>query len=150
MPRSASKPNFALSITSGLLAASATLFAKLLASFSHELRLPFLPSWLQINPKFVLLPLVIASNVAMWAVFTRALNSSPSSAAVSVLNSSANMIASAILGYFLFDEHLSVRWWIGAAFVLAGTALMNSGFSELTARTESSPATNTRLRPKKE
>ncbi|KAI8607541.1 transmembrane protein 42-like protein [Chytriomyces sp. MP71] len=63
----------------------------------------------------------------MWAVFTRALNSSHSTAAVSVLNNSANMIASAFLGYLMFDEELSVKWWIGCILVIAGSALMNRG-----------------------
>ncbi|KAI9353813.1 hypothetical protein BDR26DRAFT_849283 [Obelidium mucronatum] len=132
---------FVLSVASGLLAASSTLFAKLLAS--SETHIWFLPEssllhW--IHPKAVLLPLVIASNIGMWAVFTRALNSSSSSVAVTVLNSSSNMIASALLGYFLFDENLSVRWWIGACFVLAGSALMNNSSinknDELTSKQE--------------
>ncbi|ORY42251.1 hypothetical protein BCR33DRAFT_851772 [Rhizoclosmatium globosum] len=122
------RTNFVLSITSGLFAAGSTLFAKLLSSsFSNE-PLSFLPSSLDwISPKLILLPLVIGCNVLMWSTFTRALSSSPSSAAVSVLNNSANMIASALMGFIIFQEELSVRWWVGAGFVLAGTALMTQG-----------------------
>ncbi|KAJ3244558.1 hypothetical protein HDU78_010765 [Chytriomyces hyalinus] len=128
-PSTSTRPvSFSLSIGSGLLAATSTLLAKLTAQASDtvQFKLPFL-GLVSVPNRSILVPLVVLSNIAMWAVFTRALSASSSSAAVTVLSNSANMIASALLGYVVFSESLSMRWWIGCAFVLAGSAIMNRG-----------------------
>ncbi|KAJ3256089.1 hypothetical protein HDU77_003259, partial [Chytriomyces hyalinus] len=95
-PSTSTRPvSFALSIGSGLLAATSTLLAKLTAQASDtvQFKLPFL-GLVSVPNRSILVPLVVLSNIAMWAVFTRALSASSSSAAVTVLNNSANMIAS--------------------------------------------------------
>ncbi|CEG62973.1 hypothetical protein RMATCC62417_00194 [Rhizopus microsporus] len=66
----------------------------------------------------------------MWTMFTKALNSASSSVQVSIVNGAANFSASAILGYLVFNEPLTVRWWIGACFILSGTILLSKSQKE--------------------
>ncbi|KAI8376353.1 transmembrane protein 42-like protein [Radiomyces spectabilis] len=68
----------------------------------------------------------------MWTLFTKALNMAPSSVQVSVINGAANLSASALLGYLVFDEPLTLRWWCGASLILAGTILLSRSQKEKT------------------
>ncbi|KAI8068007.1 hypothetical protein BC940DRAFT_367307 [Gongronella butleri] len=71
--------------------------------------------------------LVFACNSLMWTLFTKALNKAPSSLQVSIVNGATNLSTSAILGHLVFQEPLSLRWWIGASFMLTGTILISKG-----------------------
>jgi hypothetical protein len=56
----------------------------------------------------------------MWALFTSALKRSPSTTRVSIVNTSANFLFSALLGLMVFAEMLPPLWWLGAGFLVAG------------------------------
>lgn len=48
-----------------------------------------------------------------------------------VLTVITNILLSALLSWVLFSEHLSPRWWIGAAIISCGVALLVSGEAEV-------------------
>jgi hypothetical protein len=81
----------------------------------------------------------------MWALFTRALTLATSSVQVSVINTSANFVATAVLGRVVFGEELPgefpsmlffsfgtcgliwdflALWWVGAAMLIAGSVII--------------------------
>ncbi|KAJ3189380.1 N-acetylglucosaminyldiphosphodolichol N-acetylglucosaminyltransferase catalytic subunit alg13 [Gaertneriomyces sp. JEL0708] len=72
---------------------------------------------------------VVGANVAMWFLFTRALNKAPSTAQVTVINNAANMCFSALFGYLLFDDMgmITSQWWAGVTLLLCGSALIIRG-----------------------
>ena len=63
----------------------------------------------------------LLSNVVMWILFTRALTAANSTTRVSILNTSANFMTTALLGFLLFSEGLPLGWWLGAALLGAGS-----------------------------
>ena len=83
-------------------------------------------------------------NAIMWGLFTRALTLASSTVRVSVINTSANFMLTAVLGLLIFREtlpgknmsHLSTRdrnahpdevaglWWLGASFLVAGSVII--------------------------
>ncbi|KAL1863351.1 hypothetical protein Plec18167_008213 [Paecilomyces lecythidis] len=73
----------------------------------------------------------------MWALFTRALTASPSTTKVSITNTSANFLVTALLGMIVFSEKVHGLWWLGAAMMGAGCILVGmreeSGKGEETA-----------------
>lgn len=42
-----------------------------------------------------------------------------------ILSTGTNFASSAFLGYILFQEQLSLQWWIGAGFITIGTLLIS-------------------------
>lgn len=60
----------------------------------------------------------------MWALFTRALTAAPSTTKVSITNTSANFLVTAILGMIVFGEPVHGLWWLGAAMMGAGCILV--------------------------
>ncbi|GAD98148.1 hypothetical protein AN2309.2 [Paecilomyces variotii No. 5] len=60
----------------------------------------------------------------MWALFTRALTASPSTTKVSITNTSANFLVTALLGMIVFSEKVHGLWWLGAAMMGAGCILV--------------------------
>ena len=48
----------------------------------------------------------LAFNAIMWALFTRALTLASSTVRVSVINTSANFMLTAVLGWIMFHESL--------------------------------------------
>jgi uncharacterized membrane protein len=71
---------------------------------------------------FFLLNLVF--NAIMWGLFTRALTLASSTTRVSVINTSANFIITAILGVLIFSETLPALWLLGAAMLVAGSVII--------------------------
>lgn len=63
-------------------------------------------------------------NIIMWALFTRALTASPSSTKVSITNTSANFLVTAMLGMLVFQEQVGGVWWLGAAMMGGGCILV--------------------------
>jgi len=59
----------------------------------------------------------------MWVLFVKALQRLPSITAV-VVNTSANVVASSVLGYMLFKEPLPLMWWMGVSMMLVGVSLV--------------------------
>ncbi|ORX63269.1 hypothetical protein BCR32DRAFT_298486 [Anaeromyces robustus] len=70
-------------------------------------------------------------NALMWAFFTKALNVSSSSIQVTVINTATNFCLTAILGYLIFNEPLSLQWWFGASLIVVGTVLLNTEIQKI-------------------
>ncbi|ORY09645.1 hypothetical protein BCR34DRAFT_366656 [Clohesyomyces aquaticus] len=64
-------------------------------------------------------------NVVMWGLFTRALTLASSTVRVSVINTSANFMITAVLGALIFSESLPGLWLLGAAFLVAGSVIIS-------------------------
>ncbi|KAK5136582.1 hypothetical protein LTR08_002596 [Meristemomyces frigidus] len=71
---------------------------------------------------FFLMNLVF--NAVMWGLFTRALTLASSTVRVSVINTSANFMLTAMLGFAIFSETLPGLWWLGASFLVAGSVII--------------------------
>ncbi|OJD40732.1 transcription initiation factor iia small subunit [Diplodia corticola] len=122
-----------LAIGSGACAAFNGVFAKLTTtslttSWSHALL-----SFFNLTPDnkvfefafrgvFFLLNLLF--NAIMWGLFTRALTLASSTVRVSIINTSANFMITAILGALVFGESLPGLWWLGAAMLVAGSVII--------------------------
>lgn len=65
-------------------------------------------------------------NGVMWGLFTRALTLSSSTVRVSIINTSANFVLTALLGAGVFGEDLPTLWWIGAGMLVAGSVVIGS------------------------
>jgi hypothetical protein len=63
-------------------------------------------------------------NAIMWGLFTRALTLGSSTVRVSIINTSANFIVTAVLGALIFSEKLPGVWWLGAAMLVAGSVII--------------------------
>ncbi|KAF2473954.1 uncharacterized protein BDR25DRAFT_302014 [Lindgomyces ingoldianus] len=63
-------------------------------------------------------------NIVMWGLFTRALTLASSTVRVSVINTSANFMITAVLGALIFSEALPGLWWLGAALLVAGSVII--------------------------
>ncbi|KAI6887055.1 hypothetical protein KC360_g1763 [Hortaea werneckii] len=66
----------------------------------------------------------LAFNAVMWGLFTRALTLATSTVRVSVINTSANFMVTAILGAMIFKESFPGTWWLGASFLVAGSVII--------------------------
>jgi hypothetical protein len=60
----------------------------------------------------------------MWSLFTAALTRASSTTRVSIVNVSANFMATALLGWVIFGERLPPLWWGGAALLAAGNVVI--------------------------
>lgn len=60
----------------------------------------------------------------MWTLFTRALARGHSATQVSIMNTSANFVLTALLGFAIFSESLPPLWWLGAAMLVAGNVII--------------------------
>jgi hypothetical protein len=69
----------------------------------------------------------------MWGLFTRALTLGSSTVRVSIINTSANFMVTAVLGALIFSEKLPGVWWLGAAMLVAGSVII--GMREETEKT---------------
>lgn len=63
-------------------------------------------------------------NAIMWGLFTRALTLASSTVRVSVINTSANFMITAILSALIFSESLPGLWWLGATMLVAGSVII--------------------------
>ncbi|KAF1994761.1 hypothetical protein P154DRAFT_363998 [Amniculicola lignicola CBS 123094] len=63
-------------------------------------------------------------NAVMWGLFTRALTLASSTVQVSIINTSANFMITAVLGALVFSESLPALWWLGAALLVAGSVII--------------------------
>ncbi|EME78821.1 uncharacterized protein MYCFIDRAFT_144196 [Pseudocercospora fijiensis CIRAD86] len=66
----------------------------------------------------------LAFNAVMWGLFTRALTLASSTVRVSVINTSANFMLTAVLGAIIFSESLPGLWWLGASMLVAGSVII--------------------------
>jgi hypothetical protein len=60
----------------------------------------------------------------MWTLFTKALARGTSTTQVSIINTSANFMITAFLGFIIFSESLPPLWWLGAALLVAGNVII--------------------------
>lgn len=122
-----------LALASGTFAALNGLFAKLTTdeqttaftrSISHLFGAGDQNTFLELLVRGVCLGLNVLCNIIMWALFTRALTASPSTTKVSITNTSANFLITALLGMIVFREKVSGLWWLGAAMMGSGCILV--------------------------
>ncbi|EMD95499.1 hypothetical protein COCC4DRAFT_155922 [Bipolaris maydis ATCC 48331] len=123
----------ALAISSGACAAFNGVFAKLTtttltASWSSSIAVAF---GLGASNKVVeyairglFFGMNLLFNAIMWGLFTRALTLASSTVRVSIINTSANFIITAILSFIIFSESLPALWWLGAAMLVAGSVII--------------------------
>ncbi|KAI9828058.1 MAG: hypothetical protein M1832_003585 [Thelocarpon impressellum] len=60
----------------------------------------------------------------MWTLFTLALTRATSTTRVSIINTSANFVATAVLGWCIFGERLPGLWWVGAGLLVVGNVVI--------------------------
>lgn len=82
----------------------------------------------------------------MWGLFTRALTLASSTVRVSIINTSANFMVTAVLGAMIFAETLPGLWWLGAAFLVAGSVIIGRREEESKLGGEGADASETLLR----
>ncbi|KAI6710623.1 hypothetical protein JHW43_006846 [Diplocarpon mali] len=63
-------------------------------------------------------------NGIMWTLFTKALARGTSTTQVSILNTSANFMITAVLGWLIFSESLPPLWFVGAGLLVAGNVII--------------------------
>ncbi|KAF4975397.1 hypothetical protein FZEAL_7806 [Fusarium zealandicum] len=63
-------------------------------------------------------------NGVMWTLFTKALSRGTSTTQVSIMNTSANFMVTALLGAVIFSEVLPPLWWAGAALLVVGNVIV--------------------------
>ena len=70
--------------------------------------------------------IMMTVNGIMLSSMVRALHSDVSLKST-VMTTSVNFLATAIFAYLLFNEHLSITWWIGAFFIFLGVYFVQKG-----------------------
>ncbi|EDU42027.1 RhaT Permease metabolite transporter DMT superfamily [Pyrenophora tritici-repentis] len=122
-----------LAISSGACAAFNGVFAKLTtteltASWSSSIALAFGLSasnkLVEYGIRSLFFGMNLLFNAIMWGLFTRALTLASSTVRVSIINTSANFIVTAVLSFFIFRESLPGLWWLGAAMLVAGSVII--------------------------
>ncbi|EEP75845.1 predicted protein [Uncinocarpus reesii 1704] len=123
-----------LAVASGAFAALNGVFAKLTTAqltanisqgISHSLSLS---TSVAVAVEYIVraffFGLNILSNITMWALFTRALTAASSSTQVTITNTTANFLATALLGMVVFQERVAPQWWLGATIMAAGSIIV--------------------------
>ncbi|EER38379.1 conserved hypothetical protein [Histoplasma capsulatum var. duboisii H88] len=135
-PRSSSSAHswVVLAVASGLFAAMNGVFAKLTTTHLTTALSQTLSRLLSLSPasegiaeyvtRALFFALNILSNGVMWALFTRALTASASSTKVTITNTTANFLLTALLGMAVFGEKVGGLWWVGAALMAAGCVIV--------------------------
>ena len=72
----------------------------------------------------------------MWTLFTAALSRGQSTTQVSIVNTSTNFVATALLGLAVFSENLPPLWWLGAGMLVAGNVVIGRDKEEEEAEEE--------------
>lgn len=120
-----------LAVTAGFMAALGSVSAKL-ATNNH-----FILDFCQFTVKadlcvqislllrIVFFALIFICNGMMWTFFTKSLQYCSSTAEATVTNTASNFLISALVGVVLFNEALSLRWWMGASLIVLGLLLIH-------------------------
>ncbi|KAK3579187.1 hypothetical protein CHS0354_022724 [Potamilus streckersoni] len=66
-------------------------------------------------------------NALMWTFYTKSLQFCRSTVEATVTNTAANFLLTAVIGFMLFGEHLSIKWWLGSCLILTGLWLIHKG-----------------------
>ncbi|KAK2059895.1 hypothetical protein LY76DRAFT_591926 [Colletotrichum caudatum] len=122
-----------LAVASGACAAFNGVFAKLTTTdltttisqaISNFLHLQNIEAAFEVVLRAVFFGLNLVFNGIMWTLFTKALAKGQSTTQVSIMNTSANFVITAILGFAIFSEALPPLWWVGAAMLVAGNVII--------------------------
>lgn len=65
-------------------------------------------------------------TATMWGYFVASM-SEISSLTATVVNTGSNFLFTALLGWSIFGERLSMRWWLGASLLITGLCLIVQG-----------------------
>ncbi|CAM9806698.1 unnamed protein product [Chrysoparadoxa australica] len=123
------------SMMTGAMGACASFFGKM--AFGNELQLGAehwcrdmrakddtqLCYWVGCVARVLALGGMLICNASMTACFLRALHQDGSTAAT-VTSCCTNSLIAGLLGWLLLSEMLRPRWWLGAAFLVTGMALV--------------------------
>ena len=74
---------------------------------------------------------LLLSNAIMMNAFVKSM-AKTSSINATMINSSFNYFVTALCGFFLFGEKLSLQWWIGGFCILIGLYIVNLGIQHET------------------
>ncbi|KAL6710394.1 hypothetical protein ACN47E_009340 [Coniothyrium glycines] len=127
MSTSQSKPAWLIvAVASGVCAAFNGVFAKLTTTeLTTSIAAVFGTSKLiEYVVRALFFGLNLVFNAIMWGLFTRALTLASSTVRVSIINTSANFIVTAVLSFLIFSESLPGLWWLGAALLVAGSVII--------------------------
>ncbi|KAH8681520.1 hypothetical protein BX600DRAFT_24844 [Xylariales sp. PMI_506] len=120
-------------LTSGACAAFNGVFAKLTTNgltsnlsqaIATILGLNHFESVIEVAVRCMFFGLNLFFNGVMWTLFTKALARGSSTTQVSIMNTSANFMITAVLGFMIFSESLPPLWWLGAAMLVAGNVII--------------------------
>ncbi|KAL1903529.1 hypothetical protein Sste5346_000157 [Sporothrix stenoceras] len=123
----------ALALASGACAAFNGVFAKLTTTelttnlskgVARLIGLDSAESAVEVVVRGTFFALNLVFNGVMWTLFTRALARGHSATQVSIMNTSANFVLTALLGLAIFSESLPPLWWVGAAMLVAGNVII--------------------------
>ncbi|XP_061162515.1 transmembrane protein 42-like [Saccostrea echinata] len=120
-----------LAVSAGIMAALGSVSAKL-ATSDHILmdtcQIIFrigICHQLSLLMRIVFFAMIFVCNGMMWTLFTKSLQFCSSTAEATVTNTASNFLISALIGVALFNETLSLRWWIGASLIVTGLLLIH-------------------------
>eukprot|EP01128_Nolandella_sp_AFSM9_P002519 TRINITY_DN12884_c0_g1_i1.p1 TRINITY_DN12884_c0_g1~~TRINITY_DN12884_c0_g1_i1.p1 ORF type:complete len:171 (+),score=40.04 TRINITY_DN12884_c0_g1_i1:37-513(+) len=147
---------FLMAATAGFLAAFSSVFGKFaMDSSSARTLVAFLSLEQYLGDDMVLYLLrvlsfggIFACNALMFVVFVKAMHYTTSINAV-VTNFSFNFFLSALFGNIFFGEHLSLKWFVGASFIIAGVVIMKSAKGDLDSKDKEQPI-ESEERPKRD
>ncbi|KAK4041715.1 hypothetical protein C8A01DRAFT_14541 [Parachaetomium inaequale] len=120
-------------LASGACAAFNGVFAKLTMTelttnfsqgIARMLGLEHVESVIEVIVRGSFFGLNLVFNGVMWTLFTTALARGDSTTQVSIMNTSANFVITAVLGFAIFSENLPPLWWLGAALLVAGNVII--------------------------
>ncbi|KAJ3690421.1 hypothetical protein LUZ61_019585 [Rhynchospora tenuis] len=73
--------------------------------------------------------MVVFCNVVMWGCYVNSLKAL-SSLQATVTNFATNFISSGLAGYFLFEEPLPSKWFVGATLIIIGVFILSTSSTE--------------------
>ncbi|KAI8898104.1 hypothetical protein BC833DRAFT_526259 [Globomyces pollinis-pini] len=114
-----------LAIASGIFASLASVFSKLASNpITVERYLESLVT--KEITRILMVACVVICNAIMWGTFTLALNKSPRSIQVTILNTCSNMITTGVSGWILFQEVITVKWVVGVSMIVVGSLVLST------------------------
>lgn len=116
------------SILSGVLACIVSVFMKLafnLASISIITNIIDKNSLLINLIRLIFIGLSIISNLLMWLFYTKSLQLSTNTLLATSINKLSNFIFTTLISYLLFNDKLTIKWFIGIQFLFVGILILN-------------------------
>ncbi|PVH83547.1 hypothetical protein DL98DRAFT_412673 [Cadophora sp. DSE1049] len=122
-----------LALASGGCAAFNGVFAKLTTTelttsfatwIANSIGLGSVEGGVEVVIRAIFFGLNLIFNGIMWTLFTKALARGTSTTQVSILNTSANFMFTAVMGWLIFSESLPPMWFLGAALLVAGNVII--------------------------